>query len=90
MFSGFILTISLATIANDYSEHKEKILGLAGIMMSLGLIISPVIGSALYSYYGYAGTFYIVGIISTIPGLIIFCKLPSNKATNVAPTVEQE
>jgi MFS family permease len=79
IFSGFILTITMATIATDYSAHKEKILGMAGIMMSLGLIISPVLGSTLYSYYGYTGTFYIVGTVSTIPGLIIFFKLPSKQ-----------
>jgi MFS family permease len=79
VFSGFILTISMATIANDYSAHKEKILGLAGVMMSLGLIISPVVGSTLYSYYGYSGTFYIVGTVSTIPGLYILWKLPDKQ-----------
>jgi len=60
-------------------------------MMSLGLIISPVMGSALYSIYGYSGTFYIVGAVSTIPGIIIYWKLPSKEMNGqMMPVAEQE
>ncbi len=45
-------------IVSAFPEKKEEYMGYFVMTLSLGLLFGPVIGSFVYSYLNYAGTFY--------------------------------
>ena len=57
------------------------IVGYVEAMTGLGLIVGPIIGSALYSFFGYANTFFIYGSFLVLLALVIKCNFPT-KADN--------
>ena len=63
---------------NDFPDQKELIVGWVEAMTGLGLIIGPVIGSALYSWLGYANTFYIYGSFLVFLSVVIKFNFPED------------
>jgi MFS family permease len=69
-----VQTATYAIITNVFSEEREKYLGYAEAVTSIGLMLGPVIGGPLYSLCGYFFSFTIFAgflIISLIVSLII-------------------
>ena len=54
------------------------IVGLVEAMTGLGLIVGPIIGSALYSFFGYKQTFFIYGGFLVFLSIIIRIFFPTN------------
>jgi predicted MFS family arabinose efflux permease len=62
-----------------------------------GLIIGPAVGSIIYAFVGYAGTFYIFGTFNILFGIALCWLLPekrknSSKITNdnESPLIDDE
>ena len=69
-----VQTATYAIITNVFSENREKYLGYAEAVTSIGLMLGPVIGGPLYTFCGYFYSFSIFAgflIISLIVSLII-------------------
>ena len=47
---------------NNFPNEKEAMIGYLEAMMGFGVIIGPLIGSALFEIFGFAITFYFVGV----------------------------
>ena len=62
-------------------------------MVGLGLVMGPIIGSALYSVLGFKGTFYVFGVFVLMIAVIMRFKLPERRpksdATNINITEER-
>ena len=57
-------------------------------MAGLGLIVGPIIGSALYSFLGFELTFFVYGGVEVLLAIIIRFNVPDRR--NVKPKVEEE
>ena len=55
------------------------IVGWVEAMTGVGLIVGPIVGSALYSFFGYANTFFIYGSFLVFLAVIIKCNFPERK-----------
>lgn len=53
------------------------IVGWVEAMTGVGLIVGPIIGSALYSSFGYSSTFFIYGSFLVFLALVIKLNFPS-------------
>ena len=58
------------------------IVGWVEAMTGLGLIIGPIVGSALYAFFGYSATFYIYGCFLVFLAGIIKLNFPEKDSTN--------
>ena len=56
-----------------------EILGLIEAMIGLGLVIGPIIGSTLYSLFGFKGTFYVYGGFEVVLAIIMRINLPERR-----------
>ena len=52
------------------------IVGYVEAMTGLGLIVGPIIGSTLYSFFGYSYTFFIYGAFLVFLAALIKCNFP--------------
>lgn len=52
------------------------IVGWVEAMTGLGLIVGPIIGSSLYSLFGYSYTFFIYGAFLVLLAIMIRCNFP--------------
>ena len=48
-------------------------------MIGLGLVVGPIIGSTLYSLFGFKGTFYVYGGFEVLLGIVMKIKLPERR-----------
>ena len=74
--SAFVQTTCYSIATNDFPDKKEMIVGWVEAMTGLGLIVGPIIGSTLYSFFGYSYTFFIYGAFLVILALLIKCQFP--------------
>ena len=74
--SAFVQTTCYSIATNDFPEKKEMIVGWVEAMTGLGLIVGPIIGSTLYSFFGYSYTFFSYGAFLVILALLIKCQFP--------------
>ena len=79
--SNATLLTSYFTIAtNDYKEKKVEIIGWIEAMIGLGLVIGPIIGSTLYSAFGFKGTFFVYGGFKIVLAIVMRVKLPDRRS----------
>ena len=74
--SAFVQTTCYSIATNDFPEKKEMIVGWVEAMTGLGLIVGPIIGSTLYSLFGYSYTFFIYGAFLVLLAVMIKCNFP--------------
>lgn len=67
--------MSLVTIL--YPIDTEKYVGLCELSIGLGLMIGPLLGAAIYSYFEYFWTMIIFGFFLLIIGIIEQFAIPS-------------
>ena len=48
-------------------------------MIGFGLVVGPIIGSTLYSLFGFKGTFFVYGGFEVILGIIMRLTLPDRR-----------
>ena len=77
--SAFVQTTCYSIATNDFPEKKEQIVGWVEALTGLGLIVGPVIGSALYSLLGYAHTFFIYGSFLVFLSFVIKLNFPEDE-----------
>ena len=58
--------------------------------MGIGITLSPVLGSLVYTSVGFSTTFYIFGSAMAPMSLLILCALPSPKQVRQAREAEAE
>ena len=80
--SAFVQTTCYSIATNDFPEQKEMIVGWVEAMTGLGLIIGPIVGSALYAFFGYSSTFYIYGFFLVFLAGIIKINFPEKDTIN--------
>lgn len=63
IFQGFsaaiVWSVGLALLADTYGSKIGMAMGYSSIAMSMGLLVSPVIGGAVYNHVGYYAVYYI-------------------------------
>ena len=76
MASAFVQTTCFTIATNDYPHMKEKLIGLLEAMTGLGFVVGPIIGSALYSAFGFKMTFIVYGGLKILLAIIIRISIP--------------
>ena len=66
-----------------FSDNREKYLGMAEASAGIGLMLGPVIGSFLYQYLDYMGTFFAFAGILFVNCILVMFVLP--KSLNYTP-----
>lgn len=63
IFQGFsaaiVWSVGLALLADTFGNKIGMAMGYSSIAMSMGLLVSPVIGGAVYNHVGYYAVYYI-------------------------------
>lgn len=65
-------------IVSAFPEKKEEYMGYFVMTLSLGLLFGPVIGSFVYSYLDYAGTFYFFFACCLLSAWLAQSKIPES------------
>ena len=86
MASAFVQTTCYTIATNDFPEKQERLIGLLEAMAGLGLIVGPIIGSALYSFLGFELTFFVYGGVEVLLAIVIRFNVPDRR--NVKSKVE--
>jgi len=73
MASSFIQTTMYSISTNFFPDHKDAMVGYIEAVTGVGLILGPLIGSALYSIGGYLFIFYSFGSLFVVFSLFIKC-----------------
>ena len=55
---GFLTTTSIAILTSQYTEERNKVMGIFETATGLGYLIGPLIGSGLFKLGGHLTTFY--------------------------------
>ena len=63
---------------NDYPDKKEQLVGWTEAVQGFGFIAGPIIGSTLYTLFGYKYTFIIYGSAFVILAFIINVNFPGS------------
>ena len=59
-------------------------------MTGVGLILGPLIGSALYTFLGFEKTFFVYGGLEVLLAILIRINIPDRKEEEKQPTKEGE
>jgi MFS family permease len=59
-----------------FKEDQEKYLGWAEVATGMGLAIGPVIGSLIFTFFGYSLAFMIYGIVLLICAVPLMIMIP--------------
>jgi MFS family permease len=62
----------------QFSENREKYLGMGEAAAGIGTMVGPVIGSVLNSYFGYFWAFMFFAIMLGFSGILSFFILPNS------------
>mmetsp|Transcript_18746 Transcript_18746/g.16596 ORF Transcript_18746/g.16596 Transcript_18746/m.16596 type:complete len:350 (+) Transcript_18746:167-1216(+) len=73
-----IQTTSYSIVSMNFPDEQEKYIALIETAVGVGLILGPVLGSALYSLYGFSGTFFIMGTVFLMLTPILYCLIPNS------------
>ena len=74
--SSCIQTTSYAIVPVLYSDKQQKYLGILETSISLGCIIGPVVGSVLYHYFRFAGTFQALSVAFLVFAVLLIFIVP--------------
>jgi MFS family permease len=61
----------------QFSENREKYLGMGEAAAGIGTMVGPVIGSVLYAYLGYFWAFMFFAVMLGFSGILSFFILPN-------------
>jgi len=71
-----VLTASYSLISIEFSDGKEKFFGYAEACIGIGLMMGPVLGSAIYSLSDYFVTNFVFGMIFLVCTFAVMFLLP--------------
>jgi len=73
-------TSSFAVIASNYCDRMEIVLGIQNSVAGVGMLVGPIIGSALYTLGGFGCIFYTYGTVFLCILPCAYYLLPADKA----------
>ena len=56
--NGLITTTSIAILTSQYTEERQKVMGIFETATGVGYLVGPMIGSGLFKLGGYLAAFY--------------------------------
>jgi len=62
----------------NFPDEQEKYIALIETAVGVGLILGPVMGSAIYSLYGFSPTFFIIGALFMALTPILYLLIPNS------------
>lgn len=74
--SAAVWTSGLAIVAESYPERRVEMIGYAFTGSTLGTVLGPVVGGALYRFAGYQVPFLMVGAMVAIEAVVLLAFLP--------------
>ena len=75
---AFILICSPSMICTAYPKEKDIYMGYFVMAFSFALLIGPLIGSIVYSNFGYSGTFYLFALCLIITWIYSIKVIPKD------------
>lgn len=72
------LYLGFSLITNLFSENSEKYMGYALTSTGVGVLLGPVIGSALFKAIGYRYTFMVFGLYLFVNIIHLIIFIPSD------------
>ena len=63
MAAATLNTTCWAIVTALYQRDGQKYLGILSAIIGVGLLIGPIVGSTLYTLFGFEGTFFIIGAL---------------------------
>lgn len=88
--SSFIQTTMYSISTNFFPDHKDAMIGLIEAVTGVGLILGPLIGSALYAIGGYLFIFYSFGSLFIFFSLFVKCIFDADVDSMTPPSRVQE
>jgi MFS family permease len=84
---SMVATSSYSIVSIEFPHQREVYIGYCQTAVGLGLLLGPVIGTGIFNFAGYEGTFYVLGGILFVSLTIAFFMLPTriNKYSNDKP-----
>ena len=74
--SAFMQTTNYSIATTCFSKNQERMIGLLEAATGIGLGVGPVIGSALYSFFGFWNTFLFYGLGLILTGVLLWLTIP--------------
>ena len=65
-------------MTNQFSDNREKYLGMSEAAAGIGTMVGPVIGSVLYAYFGYFWAFIFFAVMLGFSGILSFFILSNS------------
>ena len=75
---AFILICSPSMICTAYPKEKDIYMGYFVMSLSFAMLIGPLIGSIIYSSFGYTGTFYMFALCLFITWIYSIKVIPED------------
>ena len=87
MGDSMVATSAYSIVSIEFPESREVYIGYCQTAVGLGLLLGPVIGTSIFNFAGYEGTFYVLAGILGASLTIAFFLLPGriNKYKNDKP-----
>ena len=74
---SMVSTAGYSIITIEFPLQKEKYIGYCQAAVGIGLMMGPIVGQALYTYFNFQKTFYIFAGLLAIGMLVIMCIIPN-------------
>ncbi len=71
-------TAGYSIITIEFPSKKENYLGYCQASVGIGLMLGPVIGSALYTYFLFSNTFYIFAGVLALGMITVVFVIPNS------------
>ena len=73
---SMVATASYSIVSIEFPHSREIYIGYCQTAVGLGLLMGPVIGTSIFKFAGYEGTFYVLGGILCLSLMTAFFLLP--------------
>ena len=74
-----LVTTYYSIVMNDYPEQKVQYIGLVSTTVGMGLVFGPIMGSALYSVFGFKWTFFTYGGFKVLFAYLMRLFMPERR-----------
>ena len=70
--SACLFTVTGTIIASDYPDKMTEYIGINESCAGVGVMLGPLVGTALYEFFGYPGIFFGMALMFVVLGLIVY------------------
>jgi MFS family permease len=75
---SLVSTAGYSIITIEFPTKKETYIGYCQAAVGIGLMMGPIVGQALYTFFNFEKTFYIFAGVLGLGMLIIMIVIPNN------------